>query len=175
MFNFIFIYCFLALAFNFGTLSFQWNVFLCRTVIRVDFSCSTLTSFLLTLFKLNPSVRPSSQLYYPPPPGNYIQNYVKVLWMWPFPASSPWTPAATHHLLPPPLIRPPPRPPRSPPTPAPHPNCEGLFTWALSLDCKHTNIPLGSSLLEALSRSVLTPKLFHMSSTCHASTCESSL
>lgn len=90
--------------------------------------------------------------------------------MWPFPVSSPWTAAVTPHLLPPLLIPPPlippPHPPRSPPTPAPLPNWERLFTWALSLDCKHTNIPLVSSLLEASSWSVLTPKLFLMSSTC---------
>lgn len=96
--------------------------------------------------------------------GNCIRSCVKVSWMWPFPASSPWT-AATPHLPPPLLIRPL-HPPPSPPTPAPLPNWGGPFTWALSPGCKHTNGPLNSSLLAASPRSVLTPKLFLTSSTC---------
>lgn len=85
--------------------------------------------------------------------------------MWPFPVSSPWTAVVTPRLLPL-LLTPPPHPPRSPPTPAPLPNWERLFTWALSHDCKHTDIPLVSSVLEASSSSVLTPKLYPKSSTC---------
>lgn len=54
-------------------------------------------------------------------PGNSIQNYVKGLWMWPYPVSSPSTVAATPllhrlHLTPPPL------PQCSPPTLAPLPS-----------------------------------------------------
>lgn len=85
--------------------------------------------------------------------------------MWPFPVSSPWAAAVTPRLLPL-LLTPLPRPPHSPPTPAPLPNWERLFTWALSRDCKHTNIHLVSSVLEASSCSVLTPKLYLKSSTC---------
>lgn len=91
-----------------------------------------------------------------PLPGSYTQSYVKVLWMWPFPQSSPWTAAVTPHPFPLHLI-PPLHPLRSPPTPAPLPNWEGLFMWALSLGCKRTHkcspFPSSRSVLPHLRRS----------------------
>lgn len=94
-------------------------------------------------------------------PGNFIQSYVKVLWTWLSPVSSPWTSVVTPHLHPP-LLIPPPHPPPSPPTPAPLPNWEHLFTWVLSLDCKLWDFNL--SFPEACLCLAVTPNLASMSS-----------
>lgn len=115
------------------------------------------------------------QLFYPfTLPGNSIQSFVKVLWMWLSPVSSPWTLAVTRHLHPPLLILPP-RPPRSPPTLAPLQNWEHHFTWVLSLDCKRSDV------LPSVSEPSLclapTPNLIIVSSTSQPSetTCLSGL
>lgn len=96
--------------------------------------------------------------------GNSIQSYVKVLWTWLSPVSSPWTPVVTRHLHPPLLILPP-HPPHSPPTLAPLQNWEHLFMWVLSLDCKLSDIL--PSLSEASLCLAATPNLIIVSSTSH--------
>lgn len=105
--------------------------------------------FIVQILKPDASLAPFSPSYWPLTwirplfvlAGNCTRSCARVSWMWPSPASSPWTATTPRRPRPPPPLRtPPPRPPPSPPTPAPLPSWgRRPFTWALSPDCKHTH------------------------------------